>query len=214
MNLDSRQIDLIVREVLRHLETTGTHADHHSSSDDAPSVDETSTAALVVQDRVISAAIFDRDLSSIEQLVVPHNAVVTPLVVDMMRDFGISIQRQPPHGNRSGRPLEVGLYCDVDGAAEIRSRLETLPISWGHVPNIDQVLAQPVGSLTIAVTKRWAEWVSRVNQAGHVAVLATSVACLRDAWSQIRPTVLVMNPRSTTADGQVQLIEEFIRQVA
>lgn len=83
MHLPAEQIEFVVREVMRRLAVAPT----------AKSTDSSSPGQLQINSRVVTTASFDGRLEAIKRVVVDTNAVVTPAVVDLLKDKAIELVR-------------------------------------------------------------------------------------------------------------------------
>jgi len=93
MELSAQDIERIVSEVVRRLRQAGVDV---QSQDDGPS-DSTAEAAsgttCTLSEHVISMDSIQGRLENVQQLVVGARAVVTPAVVDALRERKITLQR-------------------------------------------------------------------------------------------------------------------------
>ena len=93
MELSAQDIERIVSEVVRRLRQAGVDV---QSQDDGPS-DSTAEAAsgttCTLSEHVISMDSIQGRLKNVQQLVVGARAVVTPAVVDALRERKITLQR-------------------------------------------------------------------------------------------------------------------------
>jgi len=93
MELSAQDIERIVSEVVRRLRQAGVDV---QSKDDGPS-DSSAEAAggttCTLSEHVISLDSIQGKLESVQQLVVGARAVVTPAVVDALRERKITLQR-------------------------------------------------------------------------------------------------------------------------
>ena len=83
MKLPAEQIEFVVREVMRRL----------AVAPNAKPTDSQSPGQLQLQERVVTTAMFDGRLESISRVVVDANAIVTPAVIDLLKDKAIELVR-------------------------------------------------------------------------------------------------------------------------
>ena len=107
MNSPAEQIEFVVREVMRRLAAApATAASDSTSVAKAPgpcavdrpspttaSSNSTTPGQLRVERRVVTTAVFDGRLESISRVVVDAEAIVTPAVIDLLRDKSIELVR-------------------------------------------------------------------------------------------------------------------------
>ena len=93
MELSAQDIERIVSEVVRRLRQAGVDV---QSKDDDPSVSTAEAAGgttCTLSEHVISMDSIQGRLENVQQLVVGARAVVTPAVVDTLRERKITLQR-------------------------------------------------------------------------------------------------------------------------
>lgn len=93
MELSTQDIERIVSEVVRRLRQAGVDV---QSKDDGPSVSTAEAAGgttCTLSEHVISMDSIQGRLENVQQLVVGARAVVTPAVVDTLRERKITLQR-------------------------------------------------------------------------------------------------------------------------
>jgi hypothetical protein len=83
MTYSEEQVEWIVREVLRRLGATRPGPQHHAAGSD-----------LHLTERVITMRSIEGRLHGVNQLVVPHRAVVTPAVKDELKQRKIQLIRK------------------------------------------------------------------------------------------------------------------------
>jgi len=82
MNLPAEQLEFVVREVLRRLAVESPSSSNSSSP-----------AQLLMEQRVVTTAAFDGRLTGVSRVIVDPNAIVTPAVVDLLKDNSIELVR-------------------------------------------------------------------------------------------------------------------------
>ncbi len=93
MELSAQDIERIVSEVVRRLRQAGVDV---QSKGDGPSVttaEEAVSTTCTLSEHVISLDSIQGRLENVQQLVVGERAVVTPAVVDALRERKITLQR-------------------------------------------------------------------------------------------------------------------------
>ena len=93
MDLSAQDIERIVSEVVRRLRQAG--VDVQSQGDDASvsTAEEAVSTTCTLSEHVISLDSIQGRLENVQQLVVGERAVVTPAVVDALRERKITLQR-------------------------------------------------------------------------------------------------------------------------
>jgi hypothetical protein len=225
MNADASQIDRIVREVVRQLMSpdaavvgalTAT-ATATSPTSCSPPSHSNSPRTLAIADRVITMQSLSGRLVGITRVQVRPNAVVTPLVVDWLREQGVCLERHaPPAANvLTAQPL-VCLVADDTQAARVTPWLDQAAVAWQRCPSLDDLITQLADKSAtrpqraIVITSAWATVACQANR--HPAVRAAAVhnlPMLREACQQLDVNVLVLDPTQTSND----LILEFVKVV-
>ena len=100
MNNEENEIDRIVREVLRRLDQTP--ADKNTSPQVA-TVDASDATTLRVDDRVVTGDLLGSRLNGVRCIEVREDAVVTPLVKDLLKEKSIKLQRVTRRQNAAAR---------------------------------------------------------------------------------------------------------------
>lgn len=109
----SKQIDVIVREVVRRLRR----------DDSLPAESNQS----FVSDRVVTLAQIENRLDGANEIVVAANAVVTPSVFDLLREKSIRlVRRSKLESGENGRHLLVAVGDDQLTVSNVTRRLEPL----------------------------------------------------------------------------------------
>jgi hypothetical protein len=221
MNADASQIDRIVREVMRQLMAPDAAASAVTAaavpSPSSPPSHSNSPRTLAIADRVITMASLSGRLVGVTRVQVRPNAVVTPLVVDWLREQGIGLERHAPTADSAAtsKPF-VWLVADDEHAARVTPWLDQAAVAWQRCPNLDDLITQLTDKSAtrprraIVLTSAWAAVACQANR--HPAVRAAavhSVPMLREAGQQLDVNVLVLDPTQTSSN----LILEFIKVV-
>lgn len=127
MNFQAADIETIVRVVLQRLRSMNAVPERPITAETlaaktnaTPPASTSST--LVLNDRLISLESLRGQLSDVTTLKVNKQAVVTPAVLDELRDKGIGLERYSPAAkpslSSSGTSLDSSLLLMVDGSAK------------------------------------------------------------------------------------------------
>lgn len=92
MRLDADQLEWVVREVVRRLQTPGAGAPTSTQSHTTAGQDG---RELTVGEKVVTTHQVEGKLTGVVQLRVPREAVVTPAVHDLLKSKNIQLHRGP-----------------------------------------------------------------------------------------------------------------------
>ena len=126
MNTDINQIDRIVREVLRRLDqkpASQTTLPNATPTDTGPS------STLRIDDRLITAGALNGRLHGIRRVEVRRDAIVTPLVKDLLKEKQIDLQWTVSQRDNDSREICRSRRCWLlveqgDGEAEATLRMK------------------------------------------------------------------------------------------
>ncbi len=93
MALSSHDIERIVTEVMRRLQSAGVLVRPDSGSPSEIASVSAKTATYTVTEHVVSLAVLEGHLENLQRLVVGARAVVTPAVRDELRERDIALER-------------------------------------------------------------------------------------------------------------------------
>jgi hypothetical protein len=197
MNYEASQIDRIVREVLRRLEQTP--ADKPVSppvaSPPVATVDSADAATLRLDERVVTGDLLGNRLNGVRRIEVRDDAVVTPLVRDLLREKDIQLQRvtrRQPTAARRWLLVEPGNACHPES---LLKQLKAIDADWMSIGDWQQVLESvAMGDSAIVVTSAWAARVCQANRRETVrAVNVVDTATVQQAVDQADANLFVVN---------------------
>lgn len=236
MNLDPGQLDHIVREVVARL--TGSPADvgrngsgMHALNSQVPKADtgsDTSLATLHVSGRLVTLQTIEGRLTKQHRHVsVEPGAVVTPAVIDLLRDRRVALQRTAGQLAATAEVTPNAAPC-IGLVVEPNERqwLAKLLIgSHRHVVLLhgaDELIAaltttDPTAvcaSGGMIVTNRWAARACEANRNANVcAASVSSLAELDDALSQAPVNLVVVNGKQATQHVCRQMLRRLAQAV-
>ncbi|MCP4193123.1 MAG: hypothetical protein GY768_21135 [Planctomycetaceae bacterium] len=206
MEFDSAKLDQIVREVVRRLQ----NVDSVDASVEEPAV-------LVVEDRVVTSALLRGRLQGVTRLRVRADAIVTPLVHDLLKDESVQLQRT--HGATTkvatAKLSSVG-YLLVDGendsTAAFVAQLNREGHQWKVAADWNSLmrsLKQTAQGLAFVSSPRWAERLCSAGQQGVNAVVAADLKSVDEACGQTQVRLMIVNSRRHTEAEIVELARRF-----
>jgi hypothetical protein len=220
MGFTAQEIDRIVREVVRRLESASTPGNTQPAPASAAEKHE-SRDRLLLSTPVISVARLEGKLTGIKQVVVPPNAVVTPAAKDLLRENKIVLLRGEV--SRQGKaPSQILVAGVAETAFEPAALWQEIQREKVH---IERLARTGLGSVT-------AELCERVGKGGWLGLLLTSqvaaAACLanrtpgiraaearcatstRDAVRSLGVNLLVVNPSGKSTFELKRMISIFL----
>ncbi|MCA9167559.1 MAG: hypothetical protein KDB23_07810 [Planctomycetales bacterium] len=224
--MDATQIELIVREVMRQLQThtplaRAGEASPSANSANPPTVPLAAAQArgndattLVLEQRLITAESLRGRLDGITCLQVSNRTIITPLVNDLLRERKIRLERNDAtsssrskdsgHAATSVPRRRIALYCEPLGTGAIWQASTVHNVDWISVKTtaelIKQINRQQTTLSGVAITRDWAKLLCDANRLSHVrATIVWSTASLQEALTQINPNLLVIDANHTTA---------------
>jgi len=224
MTRENHNTEWIVAEVIRRLRQAGIATGSSDVSVTCPHP-RPDTSQLVLRERVVTLAVLDGRLANVCQVVVPARAVVTPAVVDQLRDLEISLVRSPAARPASGdsrvvlpevRVREpVGAICRAVDRRVARAFEANLPGADTRtfsdhdagIAALADAIAHPkyVGVL---VTDRVWRAVCRANRVGHVrAVTARGANELDAALRDVEANLLVAAPQTVVSPEWKKMVD-------
>lgn len=204
MKMSSAELDRIVREVVRRLQQSNLAGATATASD---------PALLVVKDRVITAAVLQGRLQGVGRLQVRPDAIVTPLVRDLLKDQSVELLRANASGDGTRQDASYLLSEDASDSAD--SMLRRLPASeqtWQTVPDWETLLKQLLESpshVAFLCSSRWAERLCDANQQGVRAVVASDVASVEEALQQTPVRLMIVNSRCHSETEKIEMASRF-----
>ncbi|GEM_PF-810177 len=194
----------------------------------APQQETASTdGQLVLTDRVITLKQVEEHLGRIRRLIVPTRSVITPAVIDELKQRGITLEfrrsgdREQKGIADAGRLLILEIVSRRYDPGELIRRLESEAVS----------LRWQQGACLIAATNRLAESLSEASQVGAVltthpaaavclanrrrslrAIWAESLEQLREHAADVGANVLVVHSRRMPLQQLVQILSTFFRE--
>ena len=93
MELSAQDIERIVSEVVRRLRQAGVDVQSKGDGSSVTTAEEAVSTTCTLSEHVISLDSIQGRLENVQQLVVGARAVVTPAVVDALRERNITLQR-------------------------------------------------------------------------------------------------------------------------
>ncbi len=218
MNIDSGQIDRIVREVMRQMMSLDAPTRDDSSGDPRPVTHITPT--LVVADRLVTMASLSGRLVGVAHVQVRPDAVVTPLVCDSLREQGIRLERQAAASQSSANcKVQLVLVADDVQILRIASLLDNLAPGWQRCTSSDDAFAQLAGatsnSVALVLSREWARVVCQANRHPELrAASVPNVQAVRDACQQIDANVVAVDATQLTTNQLQDVVREFLANSA
>lgn len=186
----------------------------------APNSPQKKLDELTLIDRLITLRDLDGRLKGIRHLLVPAKAIVTPAVVDLLREKGISLRRVATGSKPSGAKIAVTL-----GVAETTFNPTSLLGQLSDLADVQQVartgLASVVddvadqvargGRLGIIFTDLGAPAACLANRVRGVrAVFALDVRRSRLAVDAVGANLLVLEPSAASPNDTARIALDFI----
>jgi hypothetical protein len=221
MNVDTAQIDHIVREVMRRLSVMD-----RDDSRDTPASRAAASAerlslppqTLLVTERVVTMASLSGRLAGVKRVQVSPAAIVTPLVADALREQGIGLERQPARAGNA-TPISstsIELVADAVETRRVATLLDEIAgASWKPARAGDVCSAIAGGESNrrvIVLTADWASVVCRANRRGQVrAAVANCVATVNQACQQLDANVLVIDSTRLTDTQLHDVVRQYVQ---
>lgn len=210
MTTETWDIEAIVREVVRRLQTV-------AESNDAapnPSTSPPPAGQLKVDQKVVSLAVVQGRLGRVKELVVRSDAVVTPAVRDLLRRDKIRLVRAD--GNTNARRCVSGMIIVAESSWSPPTDRDVWPAPCRSVASLSDAVAQLVRELSsdqvvgVLITDAVFASLCQLNRHDHVrAAWISDAERLREAIEQIRPNVLVLDPRHRRLNQLTSLAQAF-----
>ena len=93
MELSAQDIERIVSEVVRRLRQAGVDVQSQGDDSSVSTAEEAVSTTCTLSEHVISLDSIEGKLENVQQLVVGARAVVTPAVVDALRERKVTLER-------------------------------------------------------------------------------------------------------------------------
>jgi len=208
MNSDPNQIDRIVREVIRRLEQVPARG---TPPPKVAAIDVLDSSTLRVGDRVVTGALLDGRLDGICRVEVRDDAVVTPLVKDLLKQKRVELQRTTQRHDAAGHRwllVEPG-RCHQES---VLAKLTTIDALWGPIADWQQLVdSMTERDAAIVVTPAWAARVCQANRRETVrAVHVTDLATVRQALDQVNANLLVVDAERCDEAAVAEIAREFV----
>jgi ribose 5-phosphate isomerase RpiB len=216
-SIDPKDVDQIVREVLRRLEVV---AGAPRESNNKPNSQKDDPKELALAGRVISLADVDGRLSGIATVTLANGSVLTPAARDCLKEHGVTIQRRAAGSAKQSSPAGHSL---VLGVAEINFNtanmvgylavhgIATQQLARTGLPTVVQEMCDSValgGQRGVLLTAETVAGVCLANRRPGVrAAGASDTGAAATAMRSIAANLLVIDPAKTGA-FQVQRIAE------
>ncbi|MDG2382097.1 MAG: hypothetical protein P8N76_10525 [Pirellulaceae bacterium] len=201
MELNSAKLDQIVSEVVRRLQNA-----------DSPVAQAEDQSVLVVDDRVVTSALLQGRLQGVARLRVRADAIVTPLVRDLLKDESVQLLRNPLPSKQSP---QVG-YLLVDGAHEktvaLGAQLRREQRPWQVASDWESLLRslkQSPQAIAFVSSPRWAERLCCASQQGVKAVIAADLISIDEACGQTPIRLMIVNSRRHAEAEIVEFARRF-----
>ena len=211
MELNSAKLDQIVSEVVRRLQNA-----------DSPVAQAEDQSVLVVDDRVVTSALLQGRLQGVARLRVRADAIVTPLVRDLLKDESVQLLRNPLPSKQSPskqspskQSPQVG-YLLVDGAHEktvaLGAQLRREQRPWQVASDWESLLRslkQSPQAIAFVSSPRWAERLCCASQQGVKAVIAADLISIDEACGQTPIRLMIVNSRRHAEAEIVEFARRF-----
>lgn len=219
MNLTATQIEDIVRVVVERLRMdVAAPAVRVASS----KIVEPTVGEVHLSDRVITLESLKGQLGGAKSIVVHPKAVVTPAVIDILRQQSIRLVRQLPNASaKAARPAPLMLITGDKQHSILSKRVcsqQATTIAASAVDSAVSLIAQ-----NLATGKLGAVWCSDSPFAsvaatyGHAGLRAIQLADLQDlprAIEQAQPNVLVLDCRRWNPPAIANLVSTWFRRLS
>ncbi len=206
MNSELSQIDRIVREVIRRLEQPSSGA---AVSTPVAAMPDATT--LRIEDRVVTGDLLNGRLENIRRVEVRHDAVVTPLVRDLLREKDVQLHRVT---QRRGKTPQRWLLVEQQKvrAEALHSQLTANDEAWTLATDWQQLIdSVAAGDVAVVVTSAWAARVCQANRHETVrAVHVVDLTSLEQALEQADANLLVVNADQVDEAAVVQIALQFV----
>ena len=198
-------VDRIVAEVVQRLGRLS-HAPRDIASTSSTTADKPiSTGTLALTDAVVSMATLRGQLAGIDRLVVSTGAVLTPAVMDLLRQEGVVVERQGQGRMKSSRRFLVLASQCVDKPDEWFAELTELAVDTVEPAELESCVAQVARHLrnahssAVLLTAAPALAACQANRHQHIrAAVAFNPRQFEQACRECRANVMVVRPTSRT----------------
>jgi len=235
MNIGNVDIEWIVREVIRRLRESETQFSTNRNGTPVAQTQRTGKS-LELSEPVITLSTVEKRLDGVERLAVPTRAVVTPAVVDELKDRKIELVRgalvrsaaadcshhEPPQsasGPGSGSGLTVAVAVDNFDTALLSRLLGESAAIVNHPPHQEHVLLEDLardiesGGRGVLLTGAPAAAVVTANRNPQVrAAVGFNFPAVRTAVDEAGANLLAIDPHGKTAAQLAGMINEFLNR--
>jgi hypothetical protein len=232
MNVDTDQVDRIVRDVMQRLLSMDSVAPSHGiaarrRAPTPPAVppqanaDEVAAAqTLFLTDRVVTMASLADRMVGVQRVEVVSGAIVTPLVADTLREQGIRLEWRSANVLDGAALVDpsIVLIADAVQTQRVATLLDQFAGRWQSRSAGDDALSQiaraGANRRTIVLTPEWASIVCGANRYQHLrAAAANSVSTVHQACQQADINVLVIDSTQLTDAQLHDLVRQYLDQV-
>jgi hypothetical protein len=225
MNLADIDIEWIIREVVRRLR----EAEHHQASeahDSTPATKQPRQHSLELNEPVITLATIDKRLNDVEHVVVARRAIVTPAVVDALKDRGIQLSRSgsttqqsngKPAQTAAGGPLVLSMSQSVNNKelAKLLPGVRVVCAASGSLENALEELSKQKCNRAPAVlltTTPAAAVVTANRNPKFRAAVGFDFPAIRRAVGEAGANLLALDPSGKSPTQISALVNEFFHR--
>ena len=229
VEIDKRiDIDRIVREVVRRINELRKTQSGNGAGNTSKTVSGTSDDSLVLHNPVITLETIteaNQSLTDVNTVVVHQRAVVTPAVMDELRERKVQMIRQQNLAATKSTPASLvfttyetdwNLAEWMSSAGKVFARSETLPNDCIEEISSELKLALASGkNLGVIVTSQSAKASCVANRLNGVrAAVGFDRESTIEAMGSLNPNVLIVDPRGKNAFQLRNLLELFLQRAS
>ena len=220
-------IEWIVREVVRRLREMEAESNGRARTSKTPSSKAQPTSGeLTIEERLVTLETLHNRLQGINRLVVGPRAIVTPAVVDDLKDRGITLTRgdMPQAASRNGHAPaknQPGVFLATTGVdrGELQ-RIVGADVTIDETESNDfasvlQKIAQHVerGMTAVLVTNTPSAAVVAANRNANIrAAVGFNFPAVRRAVDEANANLLAIDPHGKTVAQLAGMIQEFVHR--
>lgn len=221
---ESIDIEAIVRLVVERLRLETANGSIARSAAQQPHLAEPSESApdtaatnLMIEERVVTTELLRGRLEGIQSLQVMQKAIVTPAVLDDLRDHNIELRRvdasqTPTHNARVRLAILTSPATSSQSAADTLCRLfkttATVTAQQATGGQLRQCLSQTGAAPVLFITDSPHETLWQVHQLKIRAMLCRTACEIREAKQTFQAKVLLIDSRSGLGSDIVDALRE------
>ena len=220
-------IERIVSEVVRRLRAIDPAV---TSGEPVPHIAPRRTSELQVNERLVTLDTLHNQLAGIETVVVSPRAIVTPAVVDDLKDRGVTLTRSGKNGSHRSvaaaktrsreQSARARVFVTVDGV-DVAALQRQCGVRALVAACQDQKLAQQrafdvisQGQPVVLITESPSSAVVAANRNERIrAAVGFNFPAVRQAVDEANANLLAIDPRGKSTAQLFGLINEFLNRI-